>query len=174
MLMLLLDMNLQEVKSMLRQISARLISKSKTALDILNERLLKACFLLTGMKHLDEAMKGGIPYGTITEICGNPGIGKTQFCLGVYVQFFLKFNSSKVVYFDTEMKFDVNRLQQIAKKISTSVSIDLMLSNVILKRPTTCKMFLSEIEELETLVISERINLVLIIENAIFESMKIH
>lgn len=34
--------------------------------------------LPTGLKGLDEALCGGIPFGVLTELVGPAGIGKTQ------------------------------------------------------------------------------------------------
>lgn len=41
-----------------------------------NEHL--AGHLPTGLKGLDEALCGGIPFGVLTELVGPPGIGKSQ------------------------------------------------------------------------------------------------
>ena len=40
-------------------------------------------YLPTGWSALDEALNGGIPVGTITEICGIASTGKTQLCLQI-------------------------------------------------------------------------------------------
>lgn len=35
--------------------------------------------LITLIKELDDKLAGGLPLGIITELCGAPGTGKTQF-----------------------------------------------------------------------------------------------
>jgi RAD51-like protein 1 len=36
--------------------------------------------LPTGLRALDDALWGGIPFGVMTEVVGPAGIGKTQVC----------------------------------------------------------------------------------------------
>jgi replicative DNA helicase len=38
-------------------------------------------FISTGLFPLDQKLQGGMKFGTITEVCGIPGTGKTQFCI---------------------------------------------------------------------------------------------
>ena len=52
--------------------------------------------------------------GSISEICGAPGAGKTQFCLSCALQAVSSSTSAGVIYIDTELKFDPNRLIQMA------------------------------------------------------------
>lgn len=35
--------------------------------------------LITLIKDLDDHLGGGLPLGMLTELCGAPGVGKTQF-----------------------------------------------------------------------------------------------
>lgn len=47
----------------------------------MEQRLQSECFaghLPTGLKGLDDALCGGIPFGVLTELVGPAGIGKTQ------------------------------------------------------------------------------------------------
>ena len=75
------------------------------------------------MQELDSLLCGGIQSGTLTEVVGVPGVGKTQFCIGVivYTLLHLRINQTKhsltagsVIYFDTELKFDPLRVVEIA------------------------------------------------------------
>ena len=130
-LMLLADMSLGEVNSLFNDIAAKVHGKPATALEILRERVNKERFLLTGIPPLDQAMKGGLLIGCISEICGAPSVGKTQFCLSCTLQTVadahkgairsggsiaaIPGNARKgVMYIDTELKFDPNRLIQMA------------------------------------------------------------
>ncbi|RVE71130.1 hypothetical protein OJAV_G00071700 [Oryzias javanicus] len=48
-----------------------------TALELLQRE--KECGSVTTFSsQLDRALKGGLPVGKVTEICGAPGVGKTQ------------------------------------------------------------------------------------------------
>lgn len=45
--------------------------------------------LPTGLKGLDEALCGGIPFGVLTELVGPAGIGKTQVCFSFFHSVFV-------------------------------------------------------------------------------------
>lgn len=70
----------------------------------------------TTLSHLDVLLKGGLPVGSITEIVGPPGVGKTQFCHTLAVvaltslapQPSLRIDGS-VIYLDTETTFSPQR-----------------------------------------------------------------
>ena len=55
------------------------LSSSKNVVS--GDNLLKKekKFIITFSSNLDDLLDGGISLGKITEICGPPGIGKTQF-----------------------------------------------------------------------------------------------
>lgn len=48
-----------------------------TALELLEQEQAQGC-IITFCSALDEILGGGVPLGKITEICGPPGVGKTQ------------------------------------------------------------------------------------------------
>lgn len=52
-------------------------SKKYTALELL-EREHTQGFIITFCSALDDILGGGIPLMKMTEICGVPGVGKTQ------------------------------------------------------------------------------------------------
>ncbi len=129
-LMIYADLSLKEVKTIIAKVSEKVHCKSTSALDTLHKRALKKQFFPTGLNSLDLVLKGGLLIGCISEISGPPGVGKTQFCLQCTLQtiaqhqFSLLSGSSTtvsgsnsglgVVYIDTELKFDPNRLIQMA------------------------------------------------------------
>eukprot|EP00897_Mesotaenium_endlicherianum_P006037 jgi/Mesen1/5461/ME000273S04694 len=67
---------------------------------------------------VDKILGGGISYGEITEICGVPGVGKTQFGiqLAINVQTPAAFGGleGQAVYIDTEGSFMVERALELA------------------------------------------------------------
>ena len=125
-LMLLADIDMKEVTDMLELVSEKVASKPQSALMAMHSRQHKKRYMSSGIDMFDTALKGGILIGSITEICGAPGAGKTQFCLNCTLQAIgIKPYSSTgsssessggggVIYIDTELKFDPNRLIQIA------------------------------------------------------------
>lgn len=50
----------------------------RSAFDLLQEEEQET-HIVTFCAALDEIIGGGIPLGKITEFCGGPGMGKTQF-----------------------------------------------------------------------------------------------
>ncbi|XP_078110268.1 DNA repair protein RAD51 homolog 3 [Sander vitreus] len=92
-------------------------SSSLTALELLQkEEEMKS--IVTFSSQLDAALGGGFPVGKTTEICGAPGVGKTQLCLqlAVDVQVPQCFGGvgGQVVYIDTEGSFLLQRVVDIA------------------------------------------------------------
>ena len=49
-----------------------------TAWDLLTKLRKNPKVITTGCRKLDEILEGGVPLGRVMEICGVPGIGKTQ------------------------------------------------------------------------------------------------
>lgn len=93
---------------------------------------------------LDAALGGGLPPGTVTEIVGPAGLGKTQFCLGMCVVGCLDRlrENGRVLYIDTERKFSGERLAEIARTRFPECflergSMEAMLQRVIIKVPNS-------------------------------------
>ncbi|XP_056412851.1 DNA repair protein RAD51 homolog 3 isoform X3 [Hyla sarda] len=88
-----------------------------TALALLEQEQAEAS-IVTFCSALDDILGGGVPLTKVTEICGPPGVGKTQLCmqLAVDVQIPECFGGvdGESVYIDTENSFRVERLVEIA------------------------------------------------------------
>jgi RAD51-like protein 2 len=67
---------------------------------------------------IDGLLGGGIATGTLTELCGPPGIGKTQMCMQLSVDGTIPAAyggcEGHVIYIDTEGSFAIERLKQMA------------------------------------------------------------
>ncbi|XP_054458776.1 DNA repair protein RAD51 homolog 3 [Anoplopoma fimbria] len=126
---------------------------SLTALELLQkEEELRS--IVTFSSQLDVALGGGLPVGKTTEICGAPGVGKTQLCLqlAVDVQVPQCFGGvgGQVVYIDTEGSFLLQRVVDIAaatvqhcsllveddeqRLAMTTFTVETILSNTFLVR----------------------------------------
>jgi DNA repair protein RadB len=70
-------------------------------------------YLQLKCKPLDDLLGGGIEKGTITEVYGEPGSGKTNLCLQAARE--CVSNGNKMVFIDTE-GVSLERLKQICKK----------------------------------------------------------
>ncbi|XP_037628645.1 DNA repair protein RAD51 homolog 3 [Sebastes umbrosus] len=128
-------------------------SASLTALELLQkEEELRS--IVTFSSQLDAALGGGLPVGKTTEICGAPGVGKTQLCLqlAVDVQVPQCFGGvgGQAVYIDTEGSFQLQRVVDIATAVvqhcslliedeeqrvaMTTFTVESILSNMFLVR----------------------------------------
>lgn len=89
-----------------------------TALEIY-ERKRNVQYISTGVKALDELLGGGIETRAITELAGEFGSGKTNFCHQLSVMVQLPEDkgglSGKALFIDTENTFRPERIVQIAK-----------------------------------------------------------
>ncbi|XP_064620784.1 DNA repair protein RAD51 homolog 3-like isoform X3 [Lineus longissimus] len=94
------------------------VPQSMTAFEMLQDEQFQQN-IVTFSEKLDELLGGGVPVTKITELCGAPGVGKTQICmqLSVDVQIPEAFGGigGEAVYIDTEGSFIVERLADIAK-----------------------------------------------------------
>ena len=70
-------------------------------------------YLQLKCKPLDDLLGGGIEKGTITEVYGEPGSGKTNLCLQAARE--CVSNGKKMVFIDTE-GVSLERLKQICQK----------------------------------------------------------
>uniref|UniRef100_A0A2K6UXF9 DNA repair protein RAD51 homolog 3 n=2 Tax=Saimiri boliviensis TaxID=27679 RepID=A0A2K6UXF9_SAIBB len=91
--------------------------KKCTALELLEQEHTQGS-IITFCSALDNILGGGVPLMKTTEICGAPGIGKTQLCmqLAVDVQIPECFGgvAGEAVFIDTEGSFMVDRVVDLA------------------------------------------------------------
>ncbi|KAJ3007097.1 UNVERIFIED_CONTAM: DNA repair protein rad51c, partial [Siphonaria sp. JEL0065] len=90
---------------------------SISAFDSLQTQIKRAN-LPSGSSQIDGLFKGGFPTGQVTELCGPPGVGKTQFgmqmCVNVQLVKGENGQEGEAVYIDTEGSFSVERVAEIA------------------------------------------------------------
>uniref|UniRef100_A0A8C9UUQ1 DNA repair protein RAD51 homolog 3 n=1 Tax=Spermophilus dauricus TaxID=99837 RepID=A0A8C9UUQ1_SPEDA len=88
-----------------------------TALELLEQEQTQG-FIITFCSALDNILGGGVPLMKTTEICGAPGVGKTQLCmqLAIDVQIPECFGgvAGEAVFIDTEGSFMVDRVVDLA------------------------------------------------------------
>jgi RecA/RadA recombinase len=173
------NLSIKEIHEAKARISKDIINTNiKTALDIKNEiRYHKR--LSTGIPIIDTGLKGGFPIGTITEICGPPGMGKTQFCMSCCVNILLNNlnnnSANSILYIDTELKFDSKRLIEMITNsqylnnntsipLSESFIIDSILPQVNIFKPNTNKELFDELKSQSLLntILNQNIQLIII------------
>nr|CAH8856512.1 unnamed protein product [Trichobilharzia regenti] len=86
--------------------------------DLIEDKRNKCNYLVSMCRSFDELLGGGFPTNRLTELCGEPGVGKTQFCLQacVNVQIPKWFGGldGQALFLDTEGNFIPERVRQMA------------------------------------------------------------
>ncbi len=118
----------------------------------------------TGLPTLDSCLRGGIPVGSIVEVVGRAGTGKTHMAQQLTVS--AAASGGGVIYIDAERKMNLHRLREIALEggmttIPPSYSSDasdrvlggdlanLVLENATIHRPLTTRELLDALDKLE-------------------------
>ncbi|XP_055990000.1 DNA repair protein RAD51 homolog 2 [Sorex fumeus] len=172
-LMKMLGLSYQGVHELLCVVSKACAPRMQTAYELKTQRshAVSPAFLPTTLSALDEALHGGVACGSLTEITGPPGCGKTQFCMMMSVLATLPTTlgglDGAVVYIDTESAFSAERLIEIAESrfpsyFDNEEKLLLASSKVHLYRELSCDEVLQRIESLEEEIISKGVKLVII------------
>lgn len=103
-----------------RRVAEACSPKSVTALHLLESDDAPHKVLPTGLLPLDTGLLGGVRIGTLTELVGGAGCGKTQFAMQMIVMAAAKRQGT--IFIDTEQKLSLARLQEIAVEKYTSTS----------------------------------------------------
>jgi RecA/RadA recombinase len=140
-LMTVCQLSFAESRALQEKASSKILPKPQSALELLRERQRRKVFLPTGIPRLDAYLKGGLPLGTLTDICAPPGLGKTQLAMQIIVHLVSQSlkeslqrqqslsrettdpltvtdsELSYVLYFDSELKLDPTRLLELAREL---------------------------------------------------------
>lgn len=172
-LMKVTGLSYQGVHQLLHVVSRACAPPMKTAYAMKTQRstAITPAFLPTTLSALDEALHGGVACGSLTEITGPPGCGKTQFCMMMSILATLPIDmgglEGAVVYIDTESAFSAERLIEIAESrfpgyFNSEEKLLLTSSKVHLYRELSCDEVMQRIDTLEEEIISKGVKLVII------------
>ncbi|XP_043702540.1 DNA repair protein RAD51 homolog 2 isoform X2 [Telopea speciosissima] len=173
-LMELLDVGLAEVTTAVAHISEMACPPYQTALSLMEERVRKECLsghLPTRLKGLDIALCGGIPFGTLTELVGPAGIGKTQFCLKLSLLAALPASygglNGHVIYIDTESKFSSRRLIEIGVKSFPEIfhvagMAQEMAGRIVVLQPSSLAEFTESLQQIKLSILQHQVKLLII------------
>jgi len=110
----------------------------------------------TGCKSIDELLGGGFESGTVTQLYGEAGSGKTNICLQVAVECARK--GKKVIFIDSE-GFSPERFLQIARAGASATSasgdpedIESIARRIIIYEPHSFEQQTSCINEIEEVI----------------------
>ncbi|KAJ3229478.1 DNA repair protein rad51c [Chytriomyces hyalinus] len=100
--------------------------------------------LKTGSQSVDAVIGGGFACGSVSELAGPPGLGKTQFgmqlCINVQLPISQGGADGQAIYIDTEGSFSVKRVAEMAQSaitkmgMTSQVTLEHMLNNIKLFR----------------------------------------
>ncbi|XP_021278824.1 DNA repair protein RAD51 homolog 2 isoform X1 [Herrania umbratica] len=173
-LMELLDVGLTEVRSALSQISEIVAPPYQTALSLMEQRFQNEHLgghFPTGLKGLDSALCGGIPFGVLTELVGPAGIGKTQFCLKLSLLASLPTNygglDGRVIYIDVESKFSSRRLLEIGLRSFPEIfqmkeMAQEMAGRVFVLRPSSLSEFTQSLQQIKVSLLQNQVKMLVI------------
>ena len=151
-----LDVSLGEAREILAVVSSRVARRAErtTALHMKEAEIKDPRSVRTGLETLDDALKGGLRAGTVTELVGPPGSCKSQMCLQVALFATLPRNlgglDGKVLYFDAENHFRAERLVQMAQARFPDRYLTVPLLHKLLGRVLVSQ--LSSLSHLESLL----------------------
>ena len=162
----------KEVNILLSRIHCECSAQSMSALGIIQRLNQSTCQKIpTGLSTLDECLQGGIPIGSITEVVGRAGVGKTHLSQQLTVLAATKYNGG-CVFIDAEKKLNLNRLQEISYERSLAEQsssgqhqqqqqqhqyandiTQQMLQNVTVREVLTTRELLDHLDQLEEEII---------------------
>ena len=135
-------------------------------------------YVASHLPALDKALGGGVPTGSINELVGPAGAGKTQMCLTLAVATAAPTNAgglgAGVVYIDTEQKFSGARLAEIARAKFPDVygadasfddaqaALERLTAKVLVLTPSTLSEILQRLNGLEEALIDHGVRLLVV------------
>jgi RAD51-like protein 1 len=135
-------------------------------------------FVRSHLPALDDALGGGVPTGSISELVGPAGAGKTQLCLTLAVATAAPPSAgglgAGVVFVDTEQKFSAARLAEIARAKFPAVygdqagdqaaaeALRQLTSRVLVLTPSTLSEILQRLNGLEEALIDHGVRLLVV------------
>jgi RAD51-like protein 1 len=182
-----LDLPYELILDIQQKVSQKITPAHKTITNLINE---PADVLVTNLPGLDDYLRGGLPVGSVTEIVGPAGVGKTQFCHQMVVLALLQAkykltaeadqqmqidennpparpDFGKVFYYDTENSFSTQRLYEIAAATdeeyfsSEENMIDFTERCMIYKIRST-DTFLTTLQNIEEKIIEENVKMIIV------------
>ncbi|XP_064977908.1 DNA repair protein RAD51 homolog 2-like isoform X2 [Musa acuminata AAA Group] len=170
-LVALLGLDLDQVRSAVARISEIACPPCRTALSLLEDRARSACHLPTCLRGLDDALRGGIPFGALTELVGPSGIGKTQFCLKLALLAALPTCygglNGRIIYMDTESKFSSSRLIEIGKSsfphiFQSEGMAQEMAGRIVVLRPLSLSEFTESLQQIKLMILQHDVKLLIV------------
>jgi DNA repair protein RadB len=104
----------------------------------------------TGCKSIDELLGGGFESGTVTQLYGEAGSGKTNICLQVAVE--CTKQGKSVIFIDTEGFSPERFLQIVQSRRGGSEDVESMARRIMVYQPQNFEQQTACVKELDTVV----------------------
>ncbi|NIT99603.1 MAG: DNA repair and recombination protein RadA [Nitrosopumilaceae archaeon] len=157
----------------------KIIEKCREKLEkdgLISKKLLKASelsdantpIIKTGTGCMDKLLNGGLHTGAVTEVYGEFGSGKTQFCNVMAVRVQLPKDKGglggKCIWVDTEKTFSKDRIRTIAE--ANGLDPEEALDNIIVARAYNAVDMQVILEEIERTILADKDIKLIIIDSA--------
>eukprot|EP00899_Mesostigma_viride_P003061 jgi/Mesvir1/12756/Mv26051-RA.2 len=170
------SITIDRLENLITNVSKAVRPVLKTAWVMYSDRVAasQGCYHLPlQLPELDATLRGGLPIGSIVELVGPAGVGKTQVCLMATAFTSVHTNDPStgfhghVLYIDTENKFNSMRVVEIAQArfpqgIFDESAIEQMMGRITVVRPASTSAFMALLDELDALVVGHRVRLIVV------------
>ena len=170
-LMHLLNVSMYTARQLLSFVVEHVAPLPVTALQLLRPAGRAQFHIHSPLPAFDALLLGSLP-PSITEVCGAPGAGKTQFCLSCAAHASVEGSVSDppfgIVYIDTEGAVDAKRLSELITICSSMhtkhsvVSVESCLRNIVVKVADDMERLVTFLDELEDIIVSTNVRLIVL------------
>ena len=163
-----LDLYLEEVEGVCEAVAAAVAPQPRTALQLLQSKAAGARPLRTGLPALDAHLGGGLRAGSVTEVVGPAGMGKTQLCLALAARALVDGSGSaaRVLYVDNERSFQPARLVQLLRMLvshgAPAVDPEELAARVCVVQPASWEEYEHCLPTLETEMLQQPASLIVV------------
>ncbi|XP_035205409.1 DNA repair protein RAD51 homolog 2-like isoform X1 [Stegodyphus dumicola] len=168
----LLGIDRRKAEKLLDKISKKCVSHPETVFQLCsNQNKASNEFFSLSLNSLDLLLQGGLPFGSISEITGPPGVGKTQFCFMLSMIATLPVSlggaDGEVLYIDTESTFSAERIVAMARKrfpqiFKQNKEIELFLQKISVHKATSVSALKDIVSNIEKDVIQKNVKLIIV------------
>ncbi len=164
-----LDLPWAAVEALVAAVAAHVAPPPETALALCARAAVARPRVRTALPPLDAALGGGLPPGSVTEVVGPAGAGKTQLCLAVCAAACAGSlaTGGTALYLDSEQKFSGERLAQLAAArfpgaFGTHAAVAALLERVLVRRVGSSEELTELLENLQSAIIDFRVELIVL------------
>eukprot|EP00201_Polytomella_parva_P023602 CAMPEP_0175046706 /NCGR_PEP_ID=MMETSP0052_2-20121109/5179_1 /TAXON_ID=51329 ORGANISM="Polytomella parva, Strain SAG 63-3" /NCGR_SAMPLE_ID=MMETSP0052_2 /ASSEMBLY_ACC=CAM_ASM_000194 /LENGTH=245 /DNA_ID=CAMNT_0016310481 /DNA_START=208 /DNA_END=942 /DNA_ORIENTATION=+ len=121
------DISFTAAHELIQIVCAQTVPPFVTALSLLHRDRNETLGISSGLPTLDDVFGGGLPIGTIIELVGGAGVGKSQFCATAAAREAMPKTQGgrggSVIYIDAERKFSALRLAEIMNSLAARFAL---------------------------------------------------